>query len=53
MSYVSQREVGIHSNNGWSTRDVAIFPFLREEHLPAGYSKYTGRYSKVWNEKTY
>lgn len=35
MSDMGQCQVWIHVDNGWPPRDVGVFPFLREKHLPA------------------
>lgn len=35
MRDVGESEVRVHVDEGWLTRDVGVFPFLRKEHFPA------------------
>jgi len=34
MGYMSKCEIWIHVDESCITRDVRVFPFLREEHFP-------------------
>jgi hypothetical protein len=35
VSNVGEGEIGVHVNMRGSSRDIRVFPPLREEHLPA------------------